>query len=56
MSLSAYVVPFPIGKGQGLTITPYPSGHMVGGTIWKIVKDDEEDIVYAIDYSHRKER
>lgn len=28
---------------------------MVGGTIWKIVKDEEE-IVYAIDYNHKKER
>jgi len=44
------------GKGQGLTITPLPAGHMIGGTIWKIVKDDEEDIVYAVDYNHKKER
>jgi cleavage and polyadenylation specificity factor subunit 2 len=43
-------------KGLGLTITPYPSGHTVGGTIWRIIKDDEEDIVYAPEYSHRKER
>ncbi|XP_011409895.2 PREDICTED: cleavage and polyadenylation specificity factor subunit 2-like [Amphimedon queenslandica] len=44
------------GKGHGLTITPYPAGHMVGGTIWKIVKDGEEEIVYAVDYNHKKER
>ena len=44
------------GKGQGLTITALPAGHMVGGTIWKIVKDGEEDIVYAVDYNHKKER
>lgn len=43
------------GKGHGLTITALPAGHMVGGTIWKIVKDEEE-IVYAIDYNHKKER
>ena len=29
---------------------------MIGGTLWKIVKDGEEDIVYAIDYNHKKER
>jgi len=44
------------GKGQGLTILPLPAGHMIGGTLWKIVKDGEEDIVYAVDYNHKKER
>eukprot|EP00731_Ephydatia_muelleri_P028304 Em0019g1177a len=44
------------GKGHGLTITPFAAGHMVGGTMWKIVKDGEEDIVYAVDYNHKKER
>ena len=44
------------GKGHGLQITPLPAGHMIGGTIWKIVKDGEEEIVYAIDYNHKKER
>ena len=29
---------------------------MIGGNIWKIVKDGEEEIVYAIDYNHKKER
>jgi len=43
------------GKGQGLTITPLAAGHMLGGTIWKIVKDGEESIVYAVDYNHKKE-
>lgn len=44
------------GKGYGLTITPLPAGHMVGGTIWKIVKAGEEDIIYANDFNHKKER
>ena len=26
------------GKGEGLSITPVPAGHMIGGSIWKIVK------------------
>lgn len=44
-------------EGQGgLSITPLAAGHMIGGTIWKIVKDNEEDIIYAVDYNHKKER
>ncbi|ELU12868.1 hypothetical protein CAPTEDRAFT_155355 [Capitella teleta] len=44
------------GKGHGLQITPLPAGHMIGGTIWKIVKDGEEEIIYAVDYNHKRER
>ncbi|CAB4056673.1 CPSF2 [Lepeophtheirus salmonis] len=44
------------GKGEGISITPIPAGHMIGGTIWKIVKDGEEDIIYAVDFNHKKER
>ena len=44
------------GKGRGLTIIPYAAGHMIGGTIWKIIKDGEDDILYAVDYNHKKER
>ena len=29
---------------------------MFGGTIWKILKDGEEEFVYAVDYNHKKER
>uniref|UniRef100_A0A6P7H978 Cleavage and polyadenylation specificity factor subunit 2 n=1 Tax=Diabrotica virgifera virgifera TaxID=50390 RepID=A0A6P7H978_DIAVI len=43
------------GKGYGLTITPLPAGHMIGGTIWKIMKM-EEDIIYCNDFNHKKER
>ncbi|CAF1091481.1 unnamed protein product, partial [Didymodactylos carnosus] len=44
------------GNGNGLVITPLPAGHMIGGTIWKITKEGEEEIVYAVDYNHKKER
>ncbi|KAJ8925407.1 hypothetical protein NQ315_009239 [Exocentrus adspersus] len=44
------------GKGYGLTITPLPAGHMIGGTIWKIMKVGEEDVIYANDFNHKKER
>ncbi|XP_014210156.1 probable cleavage and polyadenylation specificity factor subunit 2 [Copidosoma floridanum] len=43
-------------KGYGVTLTPLPAGHMIGGTIWKIVKVGEEDIIYAVDFNHKKER
>lgn len=33
----------------------YIGGHMIGGTVWKIVKETEE-ILYAVDYNHKKER
>lgn len=46
---------FSTGKGHGLSITPLPAGHMIGGTIWKIVKDGEEEIVYAVDFNHKRE-
>ncbi|XP_050295104.1 probable cleavage and polyadenylation specificity factor subunit 2 [Anthonomus grandis grandis] len=44
------------GKGYGLTVTPLPAGHMIGGTIWKIMKAGEEDIIYANSFNHKKER
>lgn len=31
------------------------AGHLLGGTVWKITKDGE-DVVYAVDFNHRKER
>ena len=44
-----------LGRGHGLSITPYAAGHMIGGTMWKIMKEGEEDIIYAVDYNHKKE-
>lgn len=44
------------GKGQGIRAIPLPAGHMIGGTIWRIVKDGDEEIVYAVDFNHKKER
>ncbi|VVC87684.1 unnamed protein product [Leptidea sinapis] len=44
------------GKGLGLKITPVPAGHLLGGTIWRIAAPGEEDIVYAPDFNHKKER
>lgn len=33
-----------------------PAGHIIGGTVWKIMKVGEEDIIYAVDFNHKKER
>ena len=44
------------GNSAGIiTVTAHPAGHMLGGAFWKIQKD-AEDIVYAVDYNHRKEK
>ncbi|XP_037491492.1 cleavage and polyadenylation specificity factor subunit 2 isoform X2 [Jatropha curcas] len=43
------------GKGEGIVIAPYVAGHLLGGTVWKITKDGE-DVVYAVDFNHRRER
>lgn len=42
-------------KGEGIVIAPHVAGHLLGGTVWKITKDGE-DVVYAVDFNHRKER
>jgi len=55
-SFACRYVWFVTGKGHGLQITPLPAGHMIGGTMWKIVKEAEEEIVYAVDFNHKKER
>ncbi|KAK3132613.1 hypothetical protein QOZ80_6AG0525190 [Eleusine coracana subsp. coracana] len=43
------------GKGEGIVIAPHVAGHLLGGTVWKITKDGE-DVVYAVDFNHRKEK
>ncbi|CAN4085894.1 unnamed protein product [Withania somnifera] len=43
------------GKGEGIVIAPLVAGHLLGGTTWRITKDGE-DIIYAVDFNHRKER
>lgn len=38
-----------------VTATPYNSGRVVGGAIWRIKVNDVHDIVYAVDFNHKKE-
>jgi cleavage and polyadenylation specificity factor subunit 2 len=40
---------------KGITITAHRAGHSIGGTVWKITKDTDQ-IIYAVDYNHKKER
>ena len=41
-------------SGSEIEIIPYAAGHMIGGTFWKIRKETEE-IIYAVDFNHKKE-
>jgi cleavage and polyadenylation specificity factor subunit 2 len=43
------------GKAEGVNITPFTAGHLIGGTLWQITKETET-ILYAVDYNHAKER
>lgn len=43
------------GVAIGIKITPFAAGGMIGGSIWRISKDNE-DILYAVDYNNKKER
>lgn len=40
------------GKGEGILLTPFAAGHLIGGTVWRVRKGGE-DYVYAVDYNHR---
>mmetsp|Transcript_30814 Transcript_30814/g.80643 ORF Transcript_30814/g.80643 Transcript_30814/m.80643 type:complete len:792 (+) Transcript_30814:220-2595(+) len=44
------------GSETGITIEAHHAGHMIGGAVFRIWKDEAEDVVYAVDYNHRKER
>jgi cleavage and polyadenylation specificity factor subunit 2 len=42
-------------KGSEIFIIPSIAGNSIGSAIWKIQKDTDE-IIYAVDYNHKKER
>jgi len=50
-----YIINKEEGKCKGIILTAYSAGHTLGGTIWKIKKDTDE-ILYAVNYNHKKER
>uniref|UniRef100_A0A8R1DV18 Cleavage and polyadenylation specificity factor subunit 2 n=1 Tax=Caenorhabditis japonica TaxID=281687 RepID=A0A8R1DV18_CAEJA len=44
-------------KGDsGVHFTALPAGHMIGGSIWRICRVTGEDIIYCVDFNHKKER
>ena len=38
-----------------VSVIPFNSGRMVGGAIWRINVNGVHDIIYAVDYNHKKE-
>lgn len=42
--------------GGGIWVTPHPAGRFPGGAVWRISLGCGEEVVYACDYNHRKER
>ncbi|KAF5840625.1 beta-lactamase-like protein, partial [Dunaliella salina] len=58
-----------VAGASAVTITPYNAGHLLGGCVWRIVagfadgrgggqagSGSEEEVVYAVDWCHKKER
>ncbi len=43
------------GSAADIVVTPYPAGHSVGGAVWKVTRG-AEDMVYAPDFNHQRER
>ena len=41
--------------GTRLQVTAMQSGHMIGGAVWRVVKEGMEAVVYASNINHRKE-
>lgn len=39
-----------------MSVTAFAAGHLVGGTIWQIMTSADEQIVYAVNWNHRKDR
>lgn len=42
------------GKLKGITLTAFRAGHTLGGTIWRIQRD-QETILYAVDWNHTRD-
>lgn len=44
------------GKGEGMSLTAFAAGHLVGGALWQLLTRQGEQIVYAVHWNHRKDR
>jgi cleavage and polyadenylation specificity factor subunit 2 len=38
-----------------MSFTAFAAGHLLGGAIWQVLTPDEEQIVYAVHWNHRKD-
>jgi Cft2 family RNA processing exonuclease len=45
-----------LGKLSGLVLSPFNAGRMVGGAMWKLILGDGSEVLYALDWCHKKER
>ena len=52
--ISAFAWMCRAGGGEGFAVTPFAAGHLLGGALWRLTTRDEEHIVYAAAYNHRK--
>ena len=41
-------------KGTGIEVTPYASGHTIGGAFWRIVYDGTDEVIFATDLNHKR--
>ncbi|EFJ50753.1 hypothetical protein VOLCADRAFT_31342, partial [Volvox carteri f. nagariensis] len=46
----------PATAGGGIAIAAHAAGRYPGGAVWRISLGCGEEVVYAVDYNHRKER
>ena len=51
----AAVAGYGTGKPGGITITPFPAGHLIGGAVW-VISRETDVVVYAVQFNHSKEK
>ena len=39
-----------------MSVTAFAAGHLVGGAVWQVLTPDEEQVIYAVHWNHRKDR
>ncbi|MES1903150.1 MAG: cleavage and polyadenylation specificity factor subunit 2, partial [Paramarteilia canceri] len=44
-----------VGINSNIKVIPMPSGHMIGGTMWRVILPNGQNIVYSLDCNHKSE-
>ena len=39
-----------------MSVTAFAAGHLVGGAVWQVLTPNEEQVIYAVHWNHRKDR